>query len=303
MKNIFKKLALGLLVATSVVNFANAKDIEVENAAGKQIVPQNPQKVVVLDFAALDVIRELDEKSTIVGTVKGKIPAYLNEFHDAKYADMGTSPDPAFEKINELNPDLIIASPRQKRLIERLKGIAPVFMLENDFAHFYPSFQANILAIGKIFNKEEQAKQKLYALDKRMSALAEKTKGKTALVALVNESRISAFGDQSRYAMVYQNFGFTPIDRALSASIHGNSVGFEYVVEKNPDYLLIIDRTAAVTDKVNNAQQVLNNAIINKTQAAQNNHIVYLNAANWYLAFGGLASMDAMVTEIENAVK
>ncbi|WP_386693764.1 siderophore ABC transporter substrate-binding protein [Lonepinella sp. MS14435] len=302
MKHTFKKFALGLFVAINLVGFANAKDIEVENAAGKQIVPQNPHKVVVLDFAALDIIRELGEKSTIVGTVKGKVPAYLEEFKDDKYADMGISPDPAFEKINELNPDLIIASPRQKKLIERLKDIAPVFMLENDFANFYPTFQSNILAIGKIFNKEQQAKQKLEALDKRMSALAEKTKGKTALLALVNESRISAFGEQSRYAMVYQNFGFTPIDKSLSASIHGNSIGFEYVAEKNPEYLLIIDRTAAVTDKVNNAQQVLNNAIINKTQAAQNNHIVYLNAANWYLAFGGLESMDAMVTEIENAV-
>ncbi|WP_386696512.1 siderophore ABC transporter substrate-binding protein [Lonepinella sp. MS14436] len=302
MKHTFKKFALGLFVAINLVGFANAKDIEVENAAGKQIVPQNPHKVVVLDFAALDIIRELGEKSTIVGTVRGKVPAYLEEFKDDKYADMGISPDPAFEKINELNPDLIIASPRQKKLIERLKDIAPVFMLENDFANFYPTFQSNILAIGKIFNKEQQAKQKLEALDKRMSALAEKTKGKTALLALVNESRISAFGEQSRYAMVYQNFGFTPIDKSLSASIHGNSIGFEYVAEKNPEYLLIIDRTAAVTDKVNNAQQVLNNAIINKTQAAQNNHIVYLNAANWYLAFGGLESMDAMVTEIENAV-
>ncbi|WP_386685912.1 siderophore ABC transporter substrate-binding protein [Lonepinella sp. MS14437] len=302
MKHTFKKFALGLFVAINLVGFANAKDIEVENAAGKQIVPQNPHKVVVLDFAALDIIRELGEKSTIVGTVKGKVPAYLEEFKDDKYADMGISPDPAFEKINELNPDLIIASPRQKKLIERLKDIAPVFMLENDFANFYPTFQSNILAIGKIFNKEQQAKQKLEALDKRMSALAQKTKGKTALLALVNESRISAFGEQSRYAMVYQNFGFTPIDKSLSASIHGNSIGFEYVAEKNPEYLLIIDRTAAVTDKVNNAQQVLNNAIINKTQAAQNNHIVYLNAANWYLAFGGLESMDAMVTEIENAV-
>ncbi|WP_439243601.1 siderophore ABC transporter substrate-binding protein [Lonepinella sp. BR2474] len=303
MKHTLKKLALGLLIVTSISGFAQAKDIEVENAAGKQIVPQNPQKVVVLDFAALDVMRELDEKAKIVGTVKGKIPAYLDEFQDAKYADMGTSPEPAFEKINELNPDLIIASPRQKKLLDRLKGIAPVFMLENDFANFYPTFQSNIVAIGQIFDKEAQAKQKLADLDKRMAALAEKTKGKTALLALVNESRISAFGDQSRYAMVYQNFGFTPIDTSLSASVHGNSVGFEYVAEKNPDYLLIIDRTAAVTDKTDNAKQVLDNAIINKTQAAQHHHIVYLNAANWYLAFGGLASMDVMVTEIENAVK
>ncbi|MFQ9121953.1 MAG: hypothetical protein ACLR5N_04735 [Haemophilus parainfluenzae] len=31
---------------------AQAADITVENAAGKQVVPQNPQQSVVLDFGA-----------------------------------------------------------------------------------------------------------------------------------------------------------------------------------------------------------------------------------------------------------
>ena len=81
------------------------------------------------------------------------------------------------------------------------------------------------------------------------------------------------------------------------------SVGFEYILEKNPDYLLVVDRTAAVTDKVNNAQKVLDNSLIQQTNAFKNNHIVYLDAANWYLAFGGLESMEIIAAEIEKAVK
>lgn len=34
-----------------------------------------------------------------------------------------------------------------------------------------------------------------------MKSLAEKTKGKTALVTLVNESKVSVYGDVSRYAV------------------------------------------------------------------------------------------------------
>ena len=81
------------------------------------------------------------------------------------------------------------------------------------------------------------------------------------------------------------------------------SVGFEYILEKNPDYLLVVDRTAAVTDKVNNAQKVLDNSLIQQTKAFKNNHIVYLDAANWYLAFGGLESMEIIAAELEKAVK
>ena len=298
------KKTLSILTALCAMNSALAADITVENAVGKQVVPQNPQRVVVLDFASLDTMRVLGVKDRVVGASKGKIPAYLSEFSDdSKYANMGTMPQPAFEKINEANPDLIIASPRQEKLLDRLKEIAPVLYMKTDYNNYYPSFQANVLALGKVFDKEAQAKEKLDALDKRVSALAALTKGKTALVTLVNESRVSAFGDKSRYAVVYQQFGFTPSDTHLSGSTHGNSVGFEYLAEKNPDYLLVVDRTAAVTDKVNNAQSVLNNEIVNKTNAARNKRIVYLNAANWYLAFGGLDSMDAAISEVESAVK
>ncbi|HBO37651.1 MAG TPA: ABC transporter, partial [Pasteurellaceae bacterium] len=96
--------------------------------------------------------------------------------------------------------------------------------------------------------------------------------------------------------MIYTGFGFTPADKQIKSSTHGMSVGFEYIAEKNPDYLLVIDRTAAITDKADNAKQVLDNEIIKKTKAAKNNHIVYLDSSIWYLAFGGLESMESMVS-------
>ncbi|PHI40433.1 ABC transporter [Actinobacillus succinogenes] len=301
MKKTLSVLAAGLVALWSVN--VQAGNITVENYAGKQIVPENPRRVVVLDLGALDTLRELDVKDRVVGVSQGNMPGYLSEFSDDKYANMGSLVEPAFENINEAEPDLIIASPRQRKVIDRLKEIAPVFYMDNNYSDYYPSFQQNILALGKIFDREAAAKEKLALLDKRFTALESLTKNKTALVAMVNESRISAFGDKSRYALVYQKFGFTPIDTNLSGSTHGNSVGFEYVAEKNPDYLLVVDRTAAITDKANNAQTVLNNEIINKTKAAKNHHIVYLNAANWYLAFGGLQSMNTIIDEITDSVK
>ena len=287
MKTLKKLTALSIAVFAAAT--ANAQDITVKNAVGEQIVPQNPQKVVVLDFGVADTIRALGDASKIVGFPKaGHIPAYLAEFNQDKFKDVGTLPEPAFEAINELNPDLIIAAPRQQKLLDKLKEIAPVFYVQNDYANYYPSFQENVTALGKIFNKD---------------AVAKDAKGKTALLVLVNESKISVFGDNSRYSMVYQKFGFKPADPNIKSSTHGMSVGFEYILEKNPDYLLVVDRTAAVPDKVNNAQKVLDNSLIQQTKAFKNNHIVYLDAANWYLAFGGLESMEIIAAELEKAVK
>ncbi|MBS6000189.1 MAG: ABC transporter substrate-binding protein [Haemophilus haemolyticus] len=284
MKTLKKLTALSFVLFASTM--ANAQDIIVKNAAGEQTVPQNPQKVVVLDFGVADTLRALGETDKIVGFPKvGHIPTYLDEFKQDKFKDVGSLPEPAFESINELNPDLIIAAPRQQKLLDKLKEIAPVFYVENDYSNYYPSFQENVTALGKILQ------------------VANETKGKTALLVLVNESKISTFGDNSRYSMVFQKFGFKPADPNIKSSTHGMSVGFEYLLEKNPDYLLVVDRTAAVTDKVNNAQKVLDNAIVQQTNAYKNKHIIYLDAANWYLAFGGLESMEVIAAELEKAIK
>ena len=54
MKKTLSTLALSLF---ALVGVAQAADITVENAAGKQVVPQNPQRVIVLDFGAAEIGR------------------------------------------------------------------------------------------------------------------------------------------------------------------------------------------------------------------------------------------------------
>ncbi|KGQ36741.1 siderophore ABC transporter substrate-binding protein [Gallibacterium genomosp. 1] len=291
---------LGFLIGTS----AYAADITVDSVIGKQTIPQDTKRIVVLDFGVADTLRELNAEDRIVGIPKSSaLPAYLESFKSDKFENVGSLPEPAFEKINELNPDLIIVSGRQQKMLDRFKEIAPVFYYQNDYNNYYPSLVNNLEILGKIVNKEEVVKQKITELNKKVDELNKFTKGKNALLILVNENRISAYGDTSRYSLVYQKFGFTPVDKNIKSSTHGMSVGFEYIVEKNPDYLLVVDRTAAITDKKDNAKIVLNNDLIKKTKAYQQNHIIYLNAANWYLAFGGLKATENMISELEQAIQ
>ena len=76
MKTLKKLTALSIAVFAAATATANAQDITIKNAAGEQIVPQNPQKVVVLDFGVADTIRALGDAGKIVGFPKaGHIPA------------------------------------------------------------------------------------------------------------------------------------------------------------------------------------------------------------------------------------
>ena len=87
MKKILSTLALSLFAFAGI---AQSADITVENAAGKQVVPQNPQRVIVLDFGAADTLRALGVQDKIVGFPQsGEIPNYLSEFADKKYKNVG----------------------------------------------------------------------------------------------------------------------------------------------------------------------------------------------------------------------
>ena len=67
MKKTLSTLALSLF---ALVGVTQAADITVENAAGKQVVPQNPQRVIVLDFGAADTLRALGVQDKIVASHK-----------------------------------------------------------------------------------------------------------------------------------------------------------------------------------------------------------------------------------------
>ena len=109
-----------------------------------------------------------------------------------------------------------------------------------------------------------------------------------ALVVLASEGELSAYGAGSRFGIIHDVYGFKQTDENLEVSTHGQSVAYEYVLEKNPDILFVVDRDAAVAAKGESTKSAIENDIINKTNVAQNDNIFYLDPEVWYLAGGGI---------------
>ncbi|WP_315116535.1 siderophore ABC transporter substrate-binding protein [uncultured Clostridium sp.] len=235
---------------------------------------------------------------------KSNIPAHLEKYKDDKYINIGTLFEPDFEKINELKPDLIIISGRQAKLYEDLKKIAPTVYLTISNENYMDSFKSNMKTLGEIFDKEEFVEKELKNIDDSIKALNEKTKasGENALILMVNEGSLSAYGEDSRFGIIHKSFGFTLADKDINSSTHGQSVSFEYVVEKNPDYIFVVDRGAVVGGQTG-AKQVLENDLIKTTSAYKNNKIVYLDPHIWYVGGGGFNSTIEMVEEVQAVVK
>ncbi len=129
-----------------------------------------------------------------------------------------------------------------------------------------------------------------------------KKSDKKGLVILANDGQVSAYGPQSRFGIIHDVFGITPVDPNIKADTHGNKVSFEYILEKNPGYLFVVDRGAVVGGK-SSAKQVVENEIVSKTNAVKDGNVVYLDPNYWYLSGGGLESVSEMVKEVSKALK
>ncbi|NJL98642.1 MAG: ABC transporter substrate-binding protein, partial [Synechococcaceae cyanobacterium SM2_3_2] len=99
----------------------------VQHAMGETFVPEDPQRVVVLDTSALDAVVALG--STPVGTlIYGTLPAYLGE-SITEIDIVGDINQPNLEAIIRLDPDLILGTRvNVAALYRQLDQIAPTIL-------------------------------------------------------------------------------------------------------------------------------------------------------------------------------
>ncbi|WP_371176308.1 siderophore ABC transporter substrate-binding protein [Bacillus atrophaeus] len=267
-------------------------------------VTKNPKKVVVFNFGILDTLDKLGLQGSVAGLPKNSLPDYLSSYKNDKYADVGSLKEPDFEKVADLDPDLIIISGRQSDSYKEFSKIAPTIYLDIDSAKYMESFKSNTETIGKIFNKEDEVKSQLAKIDDSISDVKKTAKkvNKKGLVIMANDGKISAFGPKSRYGLIHDVFGVTPADQNIEASTHGQSVSYEYISKTNPDYLFVVDRGTAIGE-TSSTKQVVENDYVKKVNAVKNDHVVYLDSATWYLSGGGLESMAQMIKEVKDGLE
>ena len=125
------------------------------------------------------------------------------------------------------------------------------------------SMKQNTENIGKIYDKEDKAKELNKDLDNKIASMKDKTKkfNKSVMYLLVNEGELSTYGPKGRFGgLVYDTLGFNAVDK-VSNSNHGQNVSNEYINKENPDVILAMDRGQAVSGK-STAKQALNNPVL-----------------------------------------
>ena len=281
---------------------AVAEEMTITHELGEVTLEKNPQNVVVFDYGLLDIMDNLDIE--VSGLPMGSIPSFLDKYNDEDvYTNLGTLKEPDFEKIFEMEPDVIFISGRTVDAYEELSKIAPTIYLTVDNEDYMNSVEANAKLIGELFEKEEIVEEKIASLKEKVETIRGKVeeKGENALIILANDGSLSSYGAVSRFGILHNTLGFKEADENIEGSTHGQSVTYEYILEKNPDNLFVIDRAAVVGGETD-ASSTMENEIINETDAYKNNKIHYLNAETWYITSGGFTGTDRMLDEVESSL-
>ena len=101
-------------------------------------------------------------------------------------------------------------------------------------------------------------------------------------------------GNDGRCSIIGVEIGFDNLTAAESTSTHGNEASFETVVEKNPEYIFVMDRDQAIgADGAQTAKEIMENELVMKTTKSK---IIYLEHPAAYTAEGGITALDVMLS-------
>lgn len=219
--------------------------VTVSHELGETEVPKNPENVVVFDYGILDTLDTLGIE--VAGVAKGSIPSYLEKYESETYANIGSLKEPDFDKIAEIDPDVIIISGRQASVADQLEEIAPTIHLGVDTTRYMDSFKENMVTVGEIFGKEAEIEEELASIEESIASVNDKAaeNEEDALIILANDDKISAYGPSSRFGLIHDVLGVPAVDEGIESSTHGMNVSPEYVMEEDAD-LLYVDRKSVV---------------------------------------------------------
>ncbi len=269
----------------------------VKHAKGEIVLQSVPQRVLVYDLASLDTLSALGVE--VAGVPGGVKPDYLEKYNAPEVPKIGSVFEPDFETVSAAAPDLIIVGGRSSAKYADLARIAPTIDLTPDFGDFVASAKTNIQTLGSIFGKDAEAKALVDKLDASIAELKGKAEkvGKGMLL-LTTGGKLSTFGPGSRFGILFSEYGVEPVDTSIKVGMHGQPASFEYILDKNPDWIFIIDRDAAIGHQGGGALKLLDNEIVGKTTAWQKGHVVALDPVSWYLIGGGVTSLQREVDQL-----
>ena len=266
-------------------------------------VPYDPQRIAILDMASLDILMALGLEDRVVGSASSSLEYVQSVVTAEGVANLGTIKTADMEAVMACEPDIIFIGGRLSGSYDTLSEIAPVVYLPTTDEGTLAQTRLNAATIASIFGKEAEVAALFEGFDARIETLKSFADGKTAIVGLVTSGGFNVLGNDGRCSIIGREVGFTNVgvDAEIDTATHGNEASFEFIVEKAPEYIFVMDRDAAIqSEGAKLAREIMETVLGLTTDASKNGNIVYLaHPAVWYTAEGGITALDIMLQDLE----
>ena len=277
-------------------------------------VPYDPQRIAVLDMAALDILDSLGMGDRIVGSAKVTIE-YLTDYNpddsEGRIANLGSVKTADMEQVAICEPDVIFIGGRLSKSYADLEAIAPVVYLAVDYEKgVVQSTYDNAKTIASMFGKEAEVDTMFTEFDGRIAALKPAVEGKNVLLSMYNNNALSLMATDSQLSIVANELGaFNLSDTVgeIAKPTHGEDASWETIINLNPEYMFVLDRstaTGSADEGVLGAREVIENDLVKELDVYKNGQIVYFieHANVWYTSTGGVQALDCMLGDLEGAL-
>ena len=295
-------VSLSILTGCSSNNESadKAKTRVVKTSKGDVEIPANPKRIVDISGSSEELVI-LGYTPVATANVDSydteNVPSYMADtFKDTKVVGHSMMDTMDIEAIIEANPDLIIMAPRQEKMYDELKEIAPVVMLE-DYSN---DWEANLKQVAALFDKEDEAQAWLddyYAEAKKIGDEIKKAKGdESYVVALASSGQFMIFSEGGMGTILKDDMGLKqPANMPEQDSITLPTVSIEGLSEIDADNIVVIGMES---DK----QDLAKNSVFNEIRAVKDGNYTFLNASPFFSQAYNPMGRKLLLEEVKNAL-
>lgn len=237
-------------------------------------VPEKVERIVVTGaMEAMEDMVVLDVHPVGAIAIGGKFPELYASVTD-KAESIGEKIKPNFEKILELNPDVILGSTKFPEEVQsKLEKIAPTILV----SHISTNWESNLNLLAELTGKQADAEKILSTYKADIEA------AKSTITEKLQDQKVAAIRIRGGQAYVY------PKEVFLNAVLYGElglavpnevakaksqeAISVEQLADMNPDYLFVQFSTDENADAPNALEDFKKNPIIQNITAFKNDRV------------------------------
>lgn len=264
-------------------------------------VPENAERIVITGaMEAMEDATVLNIEPVGGITVAGEFPETFKAVV-GNTESIGEKQQPNFEKILELQPDVILGTTKFKdEVVEKLEQIAPTILV----SHISTNWQDNLMLMAQLGDKEEEAKTLLAQYDKDIKAAAElkeEFEGKKIMAIRIRGGSLFVYPEDVFFnPSLYNELGID-VPEVIQKAKAQEEISIEQLAEVNPDVLFIQVQTSGNQENEQVYEELKKNPIIQNINAFKND-AAYSNIVDSLLEGGTVLSKIEFLKALEENV-